>query len=164
VTRFLEQAGVEKVTGWSARLEAWGQPGRVSHAAPPADGHAVLTDGTYVRVAGSREAAGEAIRETFTWRGRLVKVDAIGVVAIRFSDDGKVVALAAGGLKSLSTKGLEISLPERTDIAFMTGPDGKTRGVLQCLAGEVPPTLLGITTDWQRLALPPSLPQARRAD
>ena len=79
--------------------------------------------------------------------------------AIRFAADGTVAALAAGGLKSLKTDGLEIALPERVDLAFATGADGKRRGVLQGLAGEVPGTLLAIAPDWQRLAIPAGLPE-----
>ncbi|MBI5820806.1 MAG: hypothetical protein HZA88_17700 [Verrucomicrobia bacterium] len=157
VARFLGEAGVARVTGWSERLKGWGQDDSVEHAAPPTEGHSALTDGTYVRIAGSKDPAGDPIKETFTWRGHTVTVDAVGVVAIRFAADGRVAALAAGGLKTLKTDGLEIALPERADLAFVTGTDGKTRGVLQGLSGDVPKTLLTITHEWQRLAVPPLL-------
>ena len=158
VARFLGETGVARVTGWPARLKGWGQNGSMEHAAPPTDGQGALTDGTFVRIAGSKDPAGDPINETFAWRGHAVTVDAVGVVAIRFSADGKVTALAAGGLKSLKTDGLEIALPERADLAFATGADGKIRGVLQGLAGDVPKALLTITARWQRLAVPPLLP------
>ena len=87
-----------------------------------------------------------------------VSVDAIGVVAIRFTPDGKVAALAAGGLKRLQTDGLEITMPERADLAFVATADGRVHGVLQGLAGPVPASLLAITPEWQRLAVPPLLP------
>ena len=69
-----------------------------------------------------------------------------------------MAAFAAGGLKNVKTDGLEMSLPERADLAFVTGPDGRTRGVLQGVAAGVPATLATITSDWQRLAVPPLLP------
>ena len=157
VVRMLGEAGVERVTEWSSNAQRWGHSGDAL-ATPPVDGYSVLTDGTYVRVAGSKGPAGDPISETFTWRGHAVAVDAIGVVAIRFSADGKVEALAAGGLKSLKTDGLEIALPERVDLAFATGADRKTHGVIQGLTGDVPGTLLAIASDWQRLAIPTVLP------
>jgi hypothetical protein len=158
VARFLEEAGVPRVTGWSLRLQGWGQSSKVRHAAPPTDGHSTLTDGTYVRIAGSKDPAGDPIRETFSWQGHPVTVDAVGVVAIRFAADGKVAALAAGGLKSLKTDGLEITMPERADLAFLNEANGKVRGVFQGMAGDAPATLLSITPDWQRLGVPPLLP------
>ena len=158
VAQYLSEADVPRVTSWSGRLQGWGQAGRVVHAAPPTEGHTTLTDGTYVRIAGSKDSAGDPINETFTWRGHTVTVDAVGVVAIRFGGDGRVAALAAGGLKSLKTDGLEITMPERADIAFLNEAKGKARGVLQGTTGDVPATLLSITPDWQRLGVPPLLP------
>jgi len=158
VARFLGEAAVPRVTGWSGRLQGWGQSGSVLHAAPPTEGHSTLTDGTYVRVAGSKDPAGDPINETFTCQGYTVTVDALGVFAIRFAPDGKVAALAAGGLKSLKTDGLEITLPERTDVAFLKDASGKVRGVLQGLTGDVPAALLSLTPEWQRLSMPGLLP------
>jgi len=135
----------------------WNLPD-ATHAMPPTEGHTVLADGTYVRVAGRTNSAGDPINETFTWKGHTVSVDAIGVVAVRFGTDGKVSAMAAGGLKSFKTDGFEIALPERVDIAFIKKPNGKARGVLQGLTGDVPATLLALTPKWQRLAVPPLLP------
>jgi len=154
----LDEAGVPRVTGWSERLQGWGQSGSTVHAAPPPDGHSALTDGTYVRIAGGKDAAGDPIHETFTWRGHAVTVDAVGVVAIRFTAVGQVAALAAGGLKSLKTHGLEIAMPERAHVAFVNEANGKVRGVLQGRTGSVPATLLAITPEWQRLTIPPWLP------
>lgn len=157
VARFLGEAGVIRVTSWSERLKGWGQDASVQHAAPPMNGHSALTDGTYVRVAGSKDPVGDPIQETFTWRGHTVTVDAVGVLAIRFAADGRVAALAAGGLKSLKTDGLEITMPERADVAFMKESGEKTCGVLQGLEGDVPEALLAVTHDWQRLTVPPRL-------
>ncbi len=150
VGRFLTDGGVARVTHWNLP--------DATHAMPPTEGYTVLADGTYVRVAGRTNSAGDPINETFTWKGHAVSVDAIGVVAVRFGTDGKVTALAAGGLKSFKTDGFEIALPERADIAFIKEPNGPARGVLQGLAGDVPATLLALTPKWQRLAVPPLLP------
>lgn len=146
VERFLDGAGVIRVTGW-------GRGGAC--AEPPTEGHSVLTDGTFVRVAGSKDAAGDPISETFQCQGHTVSVDAVGLVAVRFAPDGKVAAFAAGGLKNIRTDGLALTLPERVDLAFRTGEDGRVRGVVQGLTGAVPESLLKITADWQRLAAPP---------
>ncbi len=149
----LGESGVARVTAWPANAPRWGHAGGAL-AAPPREGHSALTDGTYVRVAGSKEAEGDPISETFQWQGHAVTVDAVGVAAIRFAQDGKVAAFAAGGLKRLKTDGLELELPERTDLAFCTEPDGRVRGAVQGLAGPVPAALRALTADWQRLAVP----------
>lgn len=156
VKRFLAEAGVARITGWSDRLKAWGQPESVTHAAPPMDGHSTLTDGTYVRVAGVENPAGDPIKETITWQGHTLSVDAVGMVAMRFTPDGKVAALAAGGLKNLQTAGLEILMPERADVALVRDADGNWHGVVQGLTGPLPATLLSLTPHWQRLTIPPS--------
>jgi hypothetical protein len=149
----LEAAGIERCTAWSVR-----QTGTSFDALPPMDGHSRLTDGTYVRIAGTKNAEGDPINETFACQGHSVAVDATGLVAIRFSANGKVAALAVGGMKSIRTDGLEIALPERIDFAFRTEADGRVCGVIQGWTGPVPDALRAITTDWQRLSIPPLLP------
>lgn len=159
VTDYLDHAGIPRVTAWLPRLKSWGQPGNPSHAAPPADGFARLTDGTCIRVAGNKHAAGDPIVETFTCGGVDVAVDAVGLVALRFAPSGEIEALAAGGLKHLRAGQLELDLPERADVAFKRAPGGGFCGVLQGLAGPVPGALLRLTGNWQRLDVPPLLKQ-----
>lgn len=142
----LGEASVPRVTGWNRNHQ--------THPLPPVDGLASLTDGTCIRAAGSRGAAGDPIRETFTWQGHAIEVDALGVVAIRFAADGRVAAFAAGGLKRVKTNGLDLELSERADLAFLRNADGSCAGVLQGLAGDVPAPLQAITPHWQRLAVP----------
>lgn len=149
LTRFLGDAGVTRVTPW---LRADG-----THPTPPTAGFSVLTDGTYVRVAGAKNPAGGPINETFQCQGHAVTVDATGFVAIRFDANGQVAALAAGGLRSLKTTGFDITLPERADLALIRDAEGKYRGVLQGLTGNIPSTLQAITPNWQRLSVPPLL-------
>jgi hypothetical protein len=155
VKGLLESLDEPRVTAWTGTVPCWGQPG-TSMATPPTDGHSALTDGTYVRVAGSTDPAGDPIRETFRWQGHEVTVDAVGVVAIRFAKDGRVAAFAAGGLQRLETDSLKLELPERTDLAFRTGPDGRVRGLIQgsSAAMPLPPALRSLTADWQRLGVP----------
>lgn len=154
VLRRLNETGATRVTEWPVNAKRWGHSGGAL-ATPPVEGHAVLLDGTYVRIAGAKSPAGDPIQETFVWKGHNVTVDAVGVVAIRFASDGKVAAFAAGGLKRVRTDGImDLSLPERADIAFKTGADGRIRGVAQGLTGEVPATLRAVTADWSRLAVP----------
>ncbi len=151
VQQYLEKTNVSPVTGWTERVKSWGQPGKAWCAAPPMSGHTLLTDGTYIRVAGSTDTSGNPIQETFSSHGHSVTVDAVGIVAIRFAKNGQLMAFAAGGLHSVKTDGLELTLHERVDIAFERGADDRFHGVLQGLAGEVPDALKAITDDWQRL-------------
>jgi hypothetical protein len=146
VKTWLGEASVPCVTGWDRKDPL--------HPLPPVDGLACLTDGTCIRAAGARDAAGDSILETFTWQGHAVEIDALGLVAIRFAPDGRVAAFAAGGLKRVKTDGLNLELPERIDVAFIRNPDGTCAGVLQGLTGDVPAPLRAITPDWQRLAVP----------
>jgi len=164
VVRLLGAAGVERVTEWVPNAKRWGSSGGAL-ATPPAEGHSVLIDKTYVRIAGSKNAAGDPIAETFAWQGHSVAVDAIGVVAIRFAADGQVAAFAAGGLKSVKTDGLDVALPERTDLAFVRSADGRIRGVVQGLAGPLPKALQALAPDWERLCVPlPADPLAKDAE
>lgn len=118
VIKYLGEAGVPRVSPWSTRVARWGQPGATPLATPPTDGYSVLTDGTYLRIKGGKQPAGDPIQETFTWGGHTVTVDAVGLFAIRFAPNGRVEALAAGGLKHIKTKGFELTLPERADRMF----------------------------------------------
>lgn len=149
VRQALETAGVKRVTAWSVQ-----QTGTSFDALPPMDGNSRLTDGTYIRIAGAKNAEGDPINEIFACQGHSVAVDATGLVAIRFSANGNVAAFAAGGLKSIRTDGLKIALPERIDFAFRTEAEGRVRGVIQGWAGPVPDALPAITSDWQRLSVP----------
>jgi hypothetical protein len=155
---WLANAAVPRVTGWSSKSRRAGHSGEPL-AAPPTEGHTSLTDGTYVRIAGTENPEGDRINETFTWQGHTVTVDAVGVVAIRFAPDGTVAAFAAGGLKSIQTSGLKIVLPERIDLAFWTEENGAVSGVVQGFSGKKLPAMLqSITADWKRVSVPSSSP------
>jgi hypothetical protein len=125
--------------------------------APPVEGECRLVDGTHVIVAGAKAAAGDPIQRTVQVAGRPVIVDAVGLVAIRLDKSGRVEALAAGGLKSLSADKFNIELPERVDLALWRDGRGKFHGVLQGWTGPVPVQLQKLTKDWLRLSLPTPL-------
>jgi len=149
----LAAAGVQPVTPWTARARRWGHTGGAL-AAPPVEGFTVLTDGTYVRVAGAKQAEGDPIRERFTWQGHDLEVDAVGVVAVRFAPDGALAAFAAGGMKRLRVDGSDVAVPERVDIAFKRCADGRVRGVWQGPQADLPDSLRVFTRQWTRLPLP----------
>ncbi len=150
VVKFLRDTGVAPVTAWERK--------GATHPVPPADGHAMLTDGTYIRIAGAKSPEGDPIRETFTVQGHAVAVDAVGFVAIRFAADGSVAAFAAGGLQRLEAGSLRIELPARADLALLRDAGGRPRAVLQGWTGDVPASLLALAPEWQRLSVPPPLP------
>ncbi|MBU4460570.1 MAG: hypothetical protein KJ579_08385 [Verrucomicrobia bacterium] len=150
VVKFLRDTGVAPVTAWERK--------GATHPVPPADGHAMLTDGTCIRIAGAKNPEGDPIRETFTVQGHAVTVDAVGFVAIRFAADGSVAAFAAGGLQRLEAGSLHIELPARADLAFVRETENRTRAVLQGWTGDVPASLLALAPEWQRLSVPPPLP------
>ncbi len=106
---------------------------------------------------GANDADGSPIHVSFDIDGHTVTVDAIGVVGVRLDKEGKVEALAAGGLKSFTTGGMSIELPRRADVALWHDDQGQMHGVLQDWAGPVPAALTAITGNWLRLSVPKQL-------
>ena len=125
---------------------------------PPAAGHFRLTDSTVIHLAGTHDVSGDPIRFTEEINGHTVAFDAIGVAAVRLNQEGRVEALAAGGLKSFTGPGLEIVLEERLDLALWLNEGGQWEGVIQGWEGDMPPALLDITGSWSRLSLPVPYP------
>ena len=122
--------------------------------APPAQGESRLIDGTRVVVSGAKAAAGDPIQQTIRMDGLEVSVDAEGLVALRVDRQGRLEALAAGGLRSLDAGDLKLELAERTDLALWRDQAGRFHGVLQGWKGPVPAPLAKVTDQWQRLSLP----------
>jgi hypothetical protein len=122
--------------------------------APPTEGESRLIDGTHIIVSGVNSASGDPIQRTFSVNDHNVSVDAIGLVAVRLDKRGRLEALAAGGLKTLSTGKFKIDLPDRVDLALWHDNQGRFRGVLQGWAGVVPTSLQKLTKDWLRLSVP----------
>jgi hypothetical protein len=150
VVQQLEASGVARQTP-ADRMIGFSGCGSV---APPAKGESRLLDGTHIVVSGAGAACGDAIQRTLSIEGHDVAVDAEGLVAIRLNKQGRVEALAAGGLKSLNAGALKIELAERVDLALWRDAQGRLHGVLQDCAGPVPAALARLTDDWQRLAVP----------
>ncbi len=125
-----------------------------SSSSPPTTGFCRLIDGTMIRIAGTEHVGGDPIHTTMEVDGHTVFFDAVGMAAIRLDNKGRVEAMAAGGLKSFKSTGLEITLNDRTDMALWRNERGKWEGVIQGTEDDVPPELLKITGDWSQLALP----------
>jgi hypothetical protein len=73
---------------------------------------------------------------------------------VRLDGQGKVEAIAAGGLKTFKARDMTIELPERADVALWRDSKGQWQGVLMGHDGPVPDALAGITRKWTRLRLP----------
>ncbi len=150
ITRQLEDAGVAP----QARATRTIDFGHCRSAAPPVNGQSRLIDGTRIVVAGAGNVAGDPIRETLTVDGHSVTVEAVGLLAVRFSAAGGLEALAAGGLSRLHAGDFKLDLEAPTDLAMWRHADGRWQGVLQGWPGPVPAPLLELTRDWRRLAVP----------
>ena len=128
--------------------------GKRTSFAPPTTGFCRLTDGTFIRVAGTDSFEGDTIRSVDNVRGFRVHFDAVGIAAVRLNEAGKVQALAAGGLKSFKAGDFEIRLERRLDIAIWRNRNGNWEGVIQGWDGDIPAPLLKITQHWERLTRP----------
>lgn len=152
----LRNRGIEPQTPATVTLPKWYGMGRTS-AALPSSGRCRLLDGTAILVSGEKDATGDPIRKTIKISGHDVAFDAIGVAAARLDKDGKLEAMAAGGLKSFRGGGLTIELPERADVALWRDAQGRMHGVLQDWTGPIPAELSAVTDDWLRLDIPTKL-------
>ena len=128
-------------------------------SSPAAKGRCRLIDGTEIVLSGARQVSGDPIQTTLEVRGRQVKVDGVGVVAVRLSQDGSLEALAAGGLRRFEVGPFRIVLDRPADVALWRDERGKLQGILQDWTGPVPPALTAITGNWLRLAVPTPLPE-----
>ena len=120
---------------------------------PKTSGRIRLIDGTVIQASGEKNVMGDPIRSTITIGNKEVQFDAIGVAAIRLNREGEVEALAAGGLKSLKAGSFTIELNERADIVLIK-ENGKWRGIIQGLEGNIPEVLNSITRNWIRVRWP----------
>jgi hypothetical protein len=123
-------------------------------SSPPTTGFCRLIDGTIIQIAGTDNVAGDPIQSNIIISDYEVSFDAIGVAAIRLDDEGRVEALAAGGLKYIKTLNFEISLDERVDMALWKDEKGKLKGLLQDWDSAIPASLLAITQNWRHLDIP----------
>ena len=79
------------------------------------------------------------------------------MAAVRLDKDGKLEALAAGGLKRFAVGKTTIELPQRIDVALWKDEKGVWQGVLQDYAGDVPKDLAALCKHWTRLQVPEPL-------
>ena len=134
------------------------QTSAIEPQSPPAmKGHCRLLDGTHILISAQKNVTGDVIQETLKLRGQQVQFDAVGVAAVHLGPDGKLEAMAAGGLKSLKAGGLTIDLADRCDVALWRDKNGQWRGILQGVDGPVPEPLTRITKTWTRLTVPTRL-------
>jgi len=150
VIQHLRASGVEPQTPSERHASA----GFAASAMPKGSGQCRLLDGTRILASGEKEVSGDPIQRTITVNGREVTFDAVGVAAVRLGKDGKLEAMAAGGLKLFKGGEVTIELTDRADVALWRDKDGRWQGVLQGYDGPVPEALAKVTRLWTRLSLP----------
>jgi hypothetical protein len=133
------------------------------HTPPGRSGHCRLIDGTVILTAGEKDVAGDPIQKTIHVDGHEVAFDAVGVAAVRLDKDGKLEALAAGGLKRFAVGKTKIELPQRIDVALWKDEKGVWKGVLQDYHGPVPEALQNMCREWLRLDVPAELKEGALA-
>ncbi len=146
----LRSAGVAPQTLCTMR----GGSGFLASMMPKPSGQCRLLDGTIILASGEKDVMGDPIQKTLMVNGHEVAFDAIGIGAVRLDKKGRLVAMAAGGLKSFRGGGVSIDLPERVDVALWHDDRGRMRGVIQGWSVPIPAALTAITVDWLRLAMP----------
>jgi hypothetical protein len=128
--------------------------GFVSSMMPQPRGQCRLLDGTVILASGVTGVMGDPILQNLQVAGQEVAFDAVGVAAVRLDRKGKLMAMAAGGLKSFRAGELAVDLAERADVALWRDRDGRWQGLLQGYDREVPEPLRRLTSRWIRLRLP----------
>ena len=124
---------------------------------PKPSGQCRLLDGTIILASGEKDVLGDPIQKTLNVDGQEVAFDAVGVAAVRLDKDGKLEALAAGGLKRFAVGNTKIELPQRIDVALWKDTKGVWQGVLQDYEGEVSADLAALCKHWTRLQVPEPL-------
>ncbi len=147
VSALLENRGVERST---PSVLTYMHEFRASMA-PKLSGRFRLIDGTVILASGEKSVLGDTIIKTFTVDDKQVTVDGVGIAAVRFDKSGNIEAMAVGGMKSFTTNGINIVMPERADVALWRNKDGKWEGVLQGYKGKLPEALKAITRNWVRI-------------
>ncbi|MCB9768809.1 MAG: hypothetical protein H6751_01665 [Candidatus Omnitrophica bacterium] len=98
-------------------------------AAPSRHGMARLIDGTHLFIHGEKSASGDRVASVFQVDGHEFQADFEGVLGVRFDNEGQVVALAAGGLKSFRSNNLTLALDKRLDFALKRNQRGEIEGI-----------------------------------
>lgn len=92
---------------------------------PKTCGQCRLLDGTVILASGEKDVMGDPIQKTLEVNGHNVTFDAVGVAAVRLNKDGKVEAVAGGGLRLFAADDLRIELSRRADLALWRDLEGK---------------------------------------
>lgn len=114
-------------------------------AMPGLNGMSRMLDGGILRIAAVDDVTGDHISD-FSAYGENVKVDAEGVVYVRFDDNHNLIAMAAGGVKSFSAGGIAFTLPRRMNVALRRNANGEWEGKAQ--DAPIPDELKAITKKW----------------
>lgn len=115
---------------------------------PSTSGFSRLIDGTFIKIAATKDPEGDPISD-FMADDYPVKVEAKGVVAVRFDKEGSLTAMAAGDLSSFDAGNLKITLSKKYNIALEKNTDDKWVGYVQSENGIIPSELLNITDKWE---------------
>jgi hypothetical protein len=117
-----------------------------------------LTDGTVIWLSGRSQTAGDTIAIRESVAGQSLEADAVGMLAVRLHANGRLEALAAGGLSRFQCGGVRLLLDPPLDLAIWTDASGRRRGVVQGTTGEVPRQLRELASQWSILTVPKRLP------
>ena len=149
IITMLKNAGMQPYTPCAMNGAHYG-----SSMVPEVSGQMRLLDGTVILASGEKDVMGDSIEKTLKINGHNVTFDAVGVAAVRLNKDGKVEAVAAGGLRLFAADDLRIELSRRADLALWRDLKGKWHGVLHGWDGPAPAALTVITGNWSRVAVP----------
>ncbi len=152
IITMLKNAGMEPYTPCAMNGAHYG-----SSMVPGVSGQMRLLDGTVILASGENDVMGDPIEKTIKVNGHNVTFDAVGVASVRLNKDGKVEAVAAGGLRLFAAGDLRIELSRRADLALWRDLESKWQGVLHGWDGPVPAALTTITDDWSRVSVPVAL-------
>jgi hypothetical protein len=149
VIEYLKAGGFDSYTTCTPNNAHYG-----SSMVPGVSGHMRLLDGTVIHASGKKDVMGDTMQKTITVDGHTVSFDCVGIAAVRLDVNGKLEAMAAGGLKSFKGGDVEISMPVRADVALWKDQHGVWQGVLQGYDGAVPENLESLCKRWNRLNVP----------
>lgn len=152
IIEFLKLEGIKPYTTCALNKSDFG-----SSMVPGLSGQLRLLDGTVIHASGKNNVMGDPIQRIIDIDDKKVLFDGIGIAAVRLDEEGKLEAMAAGGLKSFKGGGIEITMPNRADVALWKDESGVWQGVLQGYNGEVPENLESLCKNWTRLKVPERL-------
>ena len=162
VARF-EKENMIAQTPWVCDNYNFGVESEVS-SRPPRKCVSRFLDGTILWIAAEENDFGDPITlndERLRLRSGddspSISVEANGVFAVRFDEQGELIALAASELKSFRIGEFGVKLSEEeigndpVDVAIWRDESGEWRGVLQREKNDLPHSLKGIVKDWRYL-------------